>query len=742
VRCPVPIVTILTNLVFFSDLAKDRADSLEHDVRQARTQLAELTRTASDYSDMIKKKDTDIACLTTELETSKAERGRLSKEILGHRGQIEALTAEVVSQRDSEARHASVQEKLQDELDKLRSLMEAKTSEESRRSEVEKQREAELQDLRLQTGQLQQELSEARRIAFEAQNKLKVDLEASVREHKSLLQSHRSLSDRVQANDHKLKQTEAALAEVEKTKRSQQSELEELRSRKIDADGQLAELQRAKEVTDHTSDAWSVTERCIQSLERQLHAAQAKYQDFEDAALQLERDKSAQDRQVDTLKQQLDAETTKRSQLEKIASKQKAELIQLRDKNAKFDRDVNKLLTELKSREWEVRQLESRQDKTIVEHVHVLEEAKRVTDRQLADAQKELESQAAYIRSLEKAKTRLTTEAEDLARATEKEHAELRSKEKAVRAQEALAKKATLEAEIERKNREALEAHVHRLQDDLKATRDQVAEATQQFLSMRRSKDELETELARLADETDGAESLAKVQRQYQTRISQLEIQLEEAQVTSSTVAQIQERIDRQHADIRRMILADGPQDVRFRDAVLRELQSAEQASKELSPSNPGGSGARALADVQPDKRTSINGAVRPRNEARSAPSPRKSDVQVAALKQQVQVLELRMAASERVRHHLEASVRELTVELEEGDGSKQFFEQFRQRLANENNRLSELLEDESEARRHAEAAQLDGVQAMWTKFQNTIAAERESYTRLEESRKALVSRR
>jgi len=97
------------------------------------------------------------------------------------------------------------------------------------------------------------------------------------------------------------------------------------------------------------------------------------------------------------------------------------------------------------------------------------------------------------------------------------------------------------------------------------------------------------------------------------------------------------------------------------------------------------------------------------------------------------------MAASQRVRQHLEASIRALTVELDEGDGSKQFFEQYRQRLASENSRLSELLEDESEARHHAEAAQLDGVQAMWAKFQNTIAAERESYTRLEESRKALV---
>ncbi|KAI0300125.1 P-loop containing nucleoside triphosphate hydrolase protein [Multifurca ochricompacta] len=229
------------------DLAKDRTITLEHDVRQARTQLAELARTASDYSEMIKQKDADISSLNAELEVSKTERGRLSKEILEHRGRIEALTAEAASQRDSEARHINVQEKLQHELDKLRSLMEAKTSEESRRSEVEKQKEAELQDLRLQSSQLQQELSEARRTAIDVKNKLKVDLEASVREHASLLQSHHSLSDRLQASDHKLKLVETTLAEVEKTKRSQESELQELRSRRIDSDGQLAELQKVKE---------------------------------------------------------------------------------------------------------------------------------------------------------------------------------------------------------------------------------------------------------------------------------------------------------------------------------------------------------------------------------------------------------------------------------------------------------------------------------------------------------------
>jgi myosin protein heavy chain len=232
-----------------SELVKGRTDTLEHDVRQARTQLAELSRTTSDYSNMIKQKDTVISRLTAELEAAKSERSRLSKEILESRGRIEALTAEIISQRDSETRHNASQEKLQDELDKLRSLMEAKTSEESRRDEVEKQKDAELRDLRLQASQLQQELGEARRTAIEVENKLKVDLETSVREHTSLLQSHRSLSDRLQANGEKLKKSEASLADASKIKRSQESELQELRSRRIDLDGQLAELQKVKEVT-------------------------------------------------------------------------------------------------------------------------------------------------------------------------------------------------------------------------------------------------------------------------------------------------------------------------------------------------------------------------------------------------------------------------------------------------------------------------------------------------------------
>ncbi|KAJ7595828.1 hypothetical protein C8J56DRAFT_390341 [Mycena floridula] len=54
--------------------------------------------------------------------------------------------------------------------------------------------------------------------------------------------------------------------------------------------------------------------------------------------------------------------------------------------------------------------------------------------------------------------------------------------------------------------------------------------------------------------------------------------------------------------------------------------------------------------------------------------------------------------------------------------GRKQSIQQYHTRLAKEN------------VKRMAEKAQVEGVQAMWITFQNTIAEEEKKYPRLEES--------
>jgi myosin protein heavy chain len=244
--------------------------------------------------------------------------------------------------------------------------------------------------------------------------------------------------------------------------------------------------------------------------------------------LQMEREKSDHDRQLEASRKQLEGETAKRAQLEKTVAVHKAELTKLRERNAQLDAELNRALSDLAAREAEARaiQIQTVQHTTIVEHVHVLEEAKRVTDRQLADAQAELANNQAYIRSLEKAKQRLTSEAEDLTRETERERLELRTKEKTVRAQEEKMSKALADAERVRKDKDVSELQTRRLQIELESSQRQVEELTRQLQQARGDQAQLDMDLRRLADDTgDAPPSMAR-------RVAQLEGQLIEAKTS------------------------------------------------------------------------------------------------------------------------------------------------------------------------------------------------------------------
>ncbi|KAF5381605.1 hypothetical protein D9615_005504 [Tricholomella constricta] len=546
------------------DLLKGKSDDLEHDARQAKEQLAEMARTATEYSTVMQKKEDHIVKLSGQLESLRATNRKALNEITELQSDIDTLVAELDAEKGDRAQDVAARKKLQEEVDQLRSLMEAKTSEETRRNEVQKRKEEELADLRSQVHTLQQELADSRRVALEGQSKLKLELEYSAREHNTLLQSHKSLSERESVAQSQLTKSKTTISDLEKTKRSITSELQSLRSRQQDYESQLVEATKAKE-----------------DLERQLSLAQAKYQDYEDATLEFNRAQDAHRLQLDATRKQLEAESAKRAKREQIISNQKVELGRLKDINIKIDRELNKARNDLKAREWEVKQLESKQDKTIVEHVHVLEEAKRVTDRQLEEARKELEKNAAYIRSLEKAKTRLAGEAEDLVRETEKERVELRNKEKNARAQEERAAKAAADVERERRAKEAAELQAHRLQNELQSTKTQVAELTKQVTLVQRSKDKLESELDRIADETESTHSMAKFQRQYETRIAELESQLKEAEVARLTSAKMKDRVERQHAEIRHLIQNSGPSDEEKKrmETKINDINKAYEAS-------------------------------------------------------------------------------------------------------------------------------------------------------------------
>ncbi|KZS87343.1 hypothetical protein SISNIDRAFT_303444 [Sistotremastrum niveocremeum HHB9708] len=710
------------------EFGNSKADSLEQDARKAKAQLAELTRTATDYSNMIQRKEAEIGERLEEIEALRREHDASEKQNVELQLQLDRLTEEYEMLREDQKRESAAKAKLQNEIDELRTIMAAKVSEDTRREEVQRSKEEELRGLRSRAASLQDELSETRRVVSEVQARSKAELDSAQRDFKALEQRYNTLVVAEKGNEQRRKALETSLAESEKAKRALESELQSLRTRNIDTERQVIEAGKAKE-----------------ALERQLVAAQAKYQDFEDAVLQIEREKASWARQMDSLKKQLDTEASKRAQLEQTAHGQKAELIKLRDRAAKQEKELNKALDDIHEKDWQVKQLVSKQDKTIVEHVHVLEEAKRRTDRELADLKVEMQNMSAYVRSLEKIRTRLTGEAEDLNRETERERQELRAKEKAARALESQAARAVADVEMERKAREAAEIQSKRYQAELRTVRTELSEAVQRASTIQKSKDALEAELTSLASDGDHQNATANMRLQYEARIADLENHLRDAHSAELIAERVKQRIDQQHRDLRRLLSTSGTKDDALRTRLLRELELAdEELAQEFSKrqglpkTTSRDSGVHTLANGTPTKKVHFTNGIH--KELPASPKASSTDRQVGHLRQQVQALELQMITSDRVRKHLESSMRQLMSDLESTDGSKQSLHSSKSRLARENLKLNQLLEEEAEARRTADAAQLDGIKALWTKFQNTITDERESYSKLEESRRALVA--
>ena len=234
---------------FRREANKVRTEALEIESRESKEQLAELARTANEYSDMIRKKDERIHALTEDTMALKQEHDTAMREILGLQTDIDTLAAELEDEKSERHREAGMQVKLQAELDELRQLLNAKSSEETKRAEVAKSRDDELAALRSASQALQQELSNVRHTMTETQNKLRLDFDNTSRDLSSLQTTYESVVANERSAQEQLAKVRGDLSELERNKRAMDSELQLIRTKHIDIEGQLAEVIQAKDVS-------------------------------------------------------------------------------------------------------------------------------------------------------------------------------------------------------------------------------------------------------------------------------------------------------------------------------------------------------------------------------------------------------------------------------------------------------------------------------------------------------------
>lgn len=135
------------------------ASTLEMQRRQTETQLAELNRKMADMRAAHQRKEEESQALQAQLRALQSVNEKLTSDVSALTLHNSTLDKEFKDATAELQRQSSSRSKLQDELDKLRTLMEAKSTEDGKQKEMAALRDKEITDLRSQVSSMTAEMS-------------------------------------------------------------------------------------------------------------------------------------------------------------------------------------------------------------------------------------------------------------------------------------------------------------------------------------------------------------------------------------------------------------------------------------------------------------------------------------------------------------------------------------------------------------------------------------------------------
>ncbi|PWN46171.1 hypothetical protein IE81DRAFT_86032 [Ceraceosorus guamensis] len=514
---------------------------LENHGRTSARELAEATAGAADLQAKLVKQSSELAELMNSVTTLTRERDALTRQLGELKVAQETLAQELKAAQADGGRAADLRSQLQKELDETRRLMDAKTSEDTKQRELHRLKEQELQSLRSELAQMQKQHADAEHTSSERVAALRVSLEELRQEHSNLSRVRDDLAQKADQSERALVQNRSLVAAAEKAQRAADGDLQGARDR-------IAALERSQADSD----------RALQEALARVNGAAAKARDFEDAMLELERGQAAWKAKADQAAVELSAESKRRELLESSSRQHERNISVLQQQHGAKDQELHSLRETLKGTQAELKTAQSMTNKTIVEHVHVLEEAKKYTDRQLAEAQSKLQELAHYTKTLEKSKTRLLTDNEDLTR----EVARLQQADRAVMKNVGSSGVTTM------KNVGASGSTASTSSDNraVRSLETKVADLQRELTAARRERDSAQSDSRRKDLQLD--EAVSRSRAQYESRIAALERDLAGSQNARGNTLQQLSNLARQGGS--------GASDA-FRKQLLAELQTGSE---------------------------------------------------------------------------------------------------------------------------------------------------------------------
>ncbi|KAG2183466.1 hypothetical protein INT43_006472 [Umbelopsis isabellina] len=494
--------------------SQKKLESVETDYKTTLESFETLEHENQKIRNMLHTQEDEFAKLNNQFDQQALQKDLSDRDMQLLQSRLDMLTEELDIENVKRQQLMDDQVKYHEELSKMRQLMEAKVDEATKQNELQNFREQELDDLKSQNSAYEQELKDVRKKNMEAISKLNEDkqqLRAEIfvheQEKNELEKSSRNL-----ANQLAEKQEYIELLESVKQKIA-----DELKHKKCEiADLEVAMSKSAEEKT---------------LLEHRLSAEMTKNGDLDISNQKTKESCDMLEKENSQLKEELSGLSNKLEHINGDNESLTSELTELQNKSKASEAEKSKISKQFSVMNSEIERLKAQHRQEVESLRKALQEAMKSNQDDRVQFQLEREKLQSRVSQVEKASSRLTTEAEGARMEADRDRSELKQVQKLLKHGETQVEALKAQLQSEKQEREQAESEARKLRHSVDNLTAEVEENRDVMANLQKRKDVLESELKTFEIEAgkEGKASTAtkKQQRQLEQRLIELQEEVE-----------------------------------------------------------------------------------------------------------------------------------------------------------------------------------------------------------------------
>ncbi|KFH42055.1 Myosin type-2 heavy chain-like protein [Hapsidospora chrysogenum ATCC 11550] len=459
------------------DSVKAKESRLARENKDIYEQLSQLSKTSTDYEDLVRQKESELVLLRNDNKRFESERRGLEDQKRTLAAEREKATAKLHDVQTKLEVMQSKQSQLQREAEDANKLLQARLSEDAQADQNRQVLDAQIKDLKEELYKTQTELSRERQSRDDVQLLGEHKFQTLKEEYDRLNESKIIIEKELYAQQDTLRRTLEARTTAEKERDEARQEISRLRVAKTEAEEARLKAEEAGE-----RQATKAARERENSLRRDLDAANERLQWFEEECAKL-------NHQVDDLNKLILSSGEFGLKNDQAKERMERELSTVKSRLAASENDNRALLNKLQQKGLEIARSTSRASEASRGKITSLQREKTRLEEQNTKLNKQLGEAQVTIASLEKKAEKLQLSVEDLNHELAREAKTSRNAEKTSSNFNAQLTEANRTIESERQLRTQAQTTVRTLQSSLEARDRELEELRAQMLSALKSVD-------------------------------------------------------------------------------------------------------------------------------------------------------------------------------------------------------------------------------------------------------------